>query len=88
MKYRIRANELPGPWDTDKGPWYDTREEAISARLDFLDSEIGKWKKEASNALAKDDIYLGGGVLVLADLMREHSYLTGLRAGMQSWPKK
>ncbi len=60
---------------------------ALELEEQKTETEMNKWKLEASAALDKDELYRGGGVLVLAELMRKHSAIGSLRAGMKHWTK-
>ena len=51
------------------------------------EKEMEAWKHEAGAAIEKNELYRGGGVLTLAELMKKHSKITSLRAAMKNWTR-
>ncbi len=80
-------------WKDDKPSilWvYDSLEEAdkeLERQQKAIEVSMEEWKKEAKAAIEKNDLYRGGGVLSLADLMRQHSSIVALRSGMKHYER-
>lgn len=69
---------------------YNSLEEAdkeLERLQEKTEVEMKSWKTEAASALEKDDLYRGGGILSLAELMKKHSAIVSLRVAMKHWEK-
>lgn len=93
MKYR--CDPLTALFIDDDGPWFETRPEAAAHHVNRLIQELKPWIGEAKAALEEyekeDDIeqlWRGGGILMLSDLMRKIAKLRGSEAASRFWDDK
>lgn len=68
--------------------FHDSPEAAIETYLQRRQPELKNWIAEALAALESEDIYRGGGVLALAELMKELSHAEGALALYKNRIKK
>jgi hypothetical protein len=80
MKYALRKND--SIFCHDDGPWFDTKADALEHEIARLNNEMKPWIEESKAALSSGDVYRGGGILKLSELMRREGELRAVLAGL------
>jgi hypothetical protein len=80
-------------WDGDKPEILfvfdnlDAADKELERHQLSTEEKMESWKNESKAAIEKGELFRGGGILVLSELMRKHSKIVSLRAAMKHWAK-
>jgi hypothetical protein len=82
MKWKVRnLDDERAILETDDGKWHETPSEAIKDKIELLEADLPQWINEARAALEIGDLWRGGGVLRLGELMMQ---LTSLQSELRA----
>ncbi len=65
----------------------DAADKELELHQESTEKQMESWKHEAKAAIDKNELFRGGGVLSLAQLMKRHSAIVSLRASMKHWTR-